>query len=106
MKPLIKAWLPREAFTYKDKGVIMIENKASEAIQVKVFCEEAFVNFSKTVYVVEKQLQIPFIIKLPTLLSAQLLFSRIPSLSAKIEVIAVLEGKQFKKNLNITAGEW
>ena len=106
LKPIIKAWLPREAYSYKDEGVIIIENNASEPVQVKIFCKEAFVNFSQTMYEVEEQLQIPFTIRLPALQSAQLLFSRIPSLSAKIEVAAFYKDKQVKKTLRLAAGEW
>jgi len=106
LKPLIKTWLPREAFSYKDEGIIVIENNISEAIQIKVSCKETFVNFSQTVYNVEKQLQIPFVIRLPALQSAQLLFRRIPSLSAKVEVVASYKDRQTKKNLSLIAGEW
>ena len=105
-KPIIKTWLPREAYSYKDEGIIVIENYASEALQVQIFCKQAFVNFNRTIYKVEKQLQIPFVIKLPALQSAQLLFSKIPSLSAKIEVMAWHKDQQIKKILRLTAGEW
>jgi len=105
-KPIIKTWLPREAYSYKDKGVIIVENNADEAIQVNILCDEAFVNLGQTSYMVDGQLQIPFTIKLPALQSAQLLFSRIPSLSAKIEVVASHKDKQIKKILRLTAGEW
>jgi len=105
-KPIIKTWLPREAFSYKDKGVIIIENNVSEAIQVKISCKESFVAFSRTTYDVEAQIEIPFFIKLPTLQSARLLFSRIPALSAEIEVVASYKDKQIKKILRLTAGEW
>jgi len=106
LKPLIKTWLPREAYSYKDKGVIIIKNNMDEATQVKVFCKEPFVIFDKTIYEVEEELQIPFIIKLPALQSAQLIFRRVPSLSAKIEVVASYKDKQIKKILSLTAGEW
>jgi len=104
-KPL-KAWLHREGYRYRDEGIIVIENETAEAVPVDIYCKEQFVHFPKRRYMVLGQLQVPFSIKLPPLQSAQLMFRKIPSLSAKIELVALYNKALIKKNLRLTAGEW
>jgi len=106
-RPLpLKAWLPREGYRFKDEGIIMVENKTNKPIMVQLSCNEAFIRFFQQEYKVEGRLQIPFIVKLPPLQSAQMLFRKIPSLFANIEVKAVYKDTAISKTLSLTAGEW
>jgi len=100
-EPLL-AYLPREGFKYKDEGFIMVESQTKEPQNVEITCNEPFVRFFQRQYKVNGQLQIPFIIKLPPLQAAQMLFRKIPSLSADI----VVRSGKVKKVLRLTAGEW
>ena len=104
--PLIKVWMPREGYSYKDEGVIVIENQIGSALQIEISCKESFVRFKERRYKVDGQLQIPFSIKLSPMLSARMLFSKIPAMTATIEVKASYRGKESKKNLTLTAGEF
>ena len=104
-KPML-AWLLREGFRFQDEGKIAVENQTSDPLQVEVFCKESFVRFYRRQYKVEGRIDIPFIIKLSPLQSAQMLFRKVPSLSAEIELRATYKDTVINKVLTLTAGEW
>ena len=106
--PLL-AWLPREGFSYNDEGVILVKNQLDLPLQIDINCTETFVRFFRQEYKVEGhdgQIEIPFIIKLSPLQSAQMLFRKVPSLTAKIEIRSTYKGEEISKTLQLTAGEW
>ena len=106
-RPLpISAYLSKEGYRFSDEGAVVVENHMKEPLVVEVFCQENFVRFYEQKYKVEAELKIPFLIKLSTLQSAQMLFRKVPSLSTEIEIKTVYDGKNIKKTLPLTAGEW
>jgi hypothetical protein len=102
----LRARLLREGYRFRDEGTIIVENQTGRPMMAKLSCNEAFVRFFQREYKVEGQLQIPFIIKLPPLQSAQMLFRKIPSLFADIEIKAFYKDTLIKKTMRLTAGEW
>lgn len=101
-----RAWLPREGFSYQDEGSVMIENQTGEPLKIELSCKENYVRFYQQEYEVEDSMSIPFIIKLSPLQSAQMLFRKVPSLFAEIEVRALYKETFITKSLPLTAGEW
>lgn len=100
------ARLPREGFTYNDEGVVVVENQTKETMQVQIFCKENFIRFYEREYKVDGSLEIPFLIKLSPLQSAQMLFRKVPALTADIEIKSDYKGKTVSKKLTLVAGEW
>ncbi|MCL2398384.1 MAG: DUF5717 family protein [Defluviitaleaceae bacterium] len=102
----IKTWLTREGYKFQDEGFIVVENQLDEPLILEFFCKEQFVRFYQERYKVEGRLSIPFLIKLSPLQSAQMLFRKVPSLSAEIEIRTIYSGTVIRKVLTLTAGEW
>ena len=102
----LKARLSREGYRYSDEGTVILENQTDKAMQVEVFCKESFVRFHHNQYKVVEKLEIPFIIKLSPLQFAQMMFRKVPSLFAEIQIKATYKGLNIKKNLTLTAGQW
>ena len=102
----LAAWLSRETYRYQDEGTITLENRAGNPLQIEISCGESFVRFFQQRYEVDDEIEIPFIIKLSALQSAQMLFRKIPSLQAKIDIKSTFKGTQITKSLTLQAGEW
>ena len=107
-RPLpIRAWLPKEGYRLSDEGQIIVENEAD--VNINVICNEPFVRFFQQEYKTKEspgRLEIPFLIKLTPLQTAQMMFRKIPSLSATIEIRAEYKDTVISKLLTLTAGEW
>jgi hypothetical protein len=75
-------------------------------MQVSAFCPESYVRFSARSFPVGARGEIPFEVKLSTFLNAQMLFRKLPYMQTTIELKAKIPGKEYKKTLEITVGEW
>ena len=104
--PPVAAKLGRLSYRFEDSGVIQIRNNSGEDMQIELACGEAFVRFAARKYIVGAYYEIPFEIKLPTLMSAQMLFKKLPYLHAMIEARAIYQGKLVQMRLPLTVGEW
>ena len=106
----LKAYLQKEGYRYQDEGTVVVENELDEPLQVEISCKEQFIRFYQKEYKVEGKLSIPFIVKLTPLQSAQMLFRKIPSLSAEIEIKSTHKGtggvESIVKIVKLTAGQW
>ena len=98
--------LDRATYSYEDRGVIQVTNNTGKDMKVEVFCPESYVRFSARSYLVGAYGNIPFEVKLPTLLSAQRLFKKAPYMKTAIEVRIMIGGRPMRKVLPVLVGEW
>jgi hypothetical protein len=98
--------LPREGYRFSDTGVIVVENAGGAEAVLEVFCKESFVRFEQRRYTAGAFCEIPFVIRLSALQSAQLLFRKQPCVTATIEVKAAVADTVVRKHLSLIAGEW
>ena len=100
------AVLNRQGFTYNDNGFVTITTPLKRPLKIHILSNSSFVRFYQLEYSVDGEIKIPFTIKLPTLQAAQMLFRKIPALSATINIKAEYKGKIITKSLKLTAGEF
>ena len=105
LKPIL-ARLTRQSYRFDDKGIIEIKNNTGTDMQVELLCPESYVRFAARRYLVGPYYEIPFNIKLPTLMSAQMLFKKVPYMYAQIEIRTTYQGKLIRQKLPLTVGEW
>jgi len=104
--PPLTARLNRDAYRFDDKGVIEIANHTGEDLTIEVFCADAHIRFNAQRFVVGKFHEIPFTVKLSTLMNAGRLFRKTPYLHTKIEIKGKKSGWEQKLTLHVNVGEW
>ena len=104
--PHVAMKLNREAYRYADHGVIEITNNTGENAAISVFCKDNYVRFAEQSHTIGARGEIPFEIKLSAFMSAQMLFRKVPYMNTVIEIKTQVAGREYKKVLPITVGEW
>jgi len=98
--------LNRDSYRYADRGTIEVINNSGTDMQIYVFCPENYIRFTALSFPVGTRAEIPFEIKLSTFMNAQMLFRKLPFMETIIEIKAKSPGKEIKKILPVTVGEW
>jgi len=98
--------LNRKNFRYEDRGSVEVENHTGLNLTLDVYCHDRYVRFHAISYLIEGRHSIPFEIRPTALASAQRLFRRLPYISTYIDVRAHGHGREFRKRLHLTIGEW
>jgi hypothetical protein len=98
--------LNRESYRYDDRGVIEVYNQSGVNLDIEVACADKYIHFPARKHVAGARYEIPFTVKLTTLMSAQLLFRKTPFMRTVIEAKTVCHGRPIRLRLPIIVGEW
>ena len=94
------------SYQYEDHGIIHLYNNSDVDLQIDLHSADGFVRFAARKYIVGAYYEIPFTIKLTTLMRAQLFLRPQPFIHSYIEVRTVCRGQLIRQRLPITIGKW
>lgn len=103
-EPNFKIILEKEYYETIDEGVIKIINNFNQDILIEILAKDTFIKFKNEKYIINKNKEIKFDIKLIGFLKAQMDFSKKPFISTDILIKAQIGNKTLKDMKTIFIG--
>ncbi len=99
--PFLSATLSKESYSTDDVGKLCVVNNSGADVLVEIETGDGFIKFEGKKYLVGKEADIPFVVRLTAIQLAQLALSKRPLIESFISVKANLASKIVKKNISL-----